>query len=418
MPPYIFEHLANIRQSLNDVFYINDISEGTPPPNVEAGIAIDLLQEMATDRIAPIIKLIENSLAISGQMMLEFAQTYYIEPRLMKIQGSGGSVQVKRFTQADIAGGITIRCRTGSGLPRTRAGKQAMIMSLVQNGIMQPDEAYKHLDLGDMSGVAKMMRADEDQAYREHDKIIQGQPTNMVSYQQALQQAESGQLADPQTGQPIQDPNQMQQALMNAGLQPHPFENFVQHMDSHALFMKSPDFESLPLQIQEAFQTHYLQTLQYYLQLPKPVQYEAVRPTMQIKTTVGPTAAADILKRAGVYEVTPQVMSEPPLDTWVSDDLTKPQAQSSGNTAANPQGEMQATQVANNIEQDKQAHAHKLEMQAEEHAVNMHKNMAMADIGAQLQAHKVRQAAAQADLAERAAKEKQINPPKQKKKGK
>lgn len=419
MPPYIFEHLANIRQALNDVFYITDVTEGSVPPNVEAGIAIDLLQEMATDRIAPIIKMVENSLAISGQMMLEFAQTYYIEPRLMKIQGSGGSIQVKRFTQADIAGGITIRCRSGSGLPRTRAGKQAMILSLVQNGIMQPDEAYKHLDLGDMSGVAKMMRADEDQAFREHDKIIQGQPVNMVAYQQALQQAEAGQLADPQTGQPIQDPNQMQQALMNAGLQPHPFENFVQHMDSHALFMKSPDFESLPLQIQEAFQTHYLQTLQYYLQLPKPVQYEAVRPTLQIKSTVGPTGAADILRRAGVYEITPQVMSEPPLDTWVSDDLTKPDAQSSGNTAADPQGEMQAAQVANNIEQNKQAHAQKLEMQAQSHSVDMQKNMGMADINAQLQAHKVRQAAAQADLAERMAREKQINPPKQpKKKGK
>jgi hypothetical protein len=280
---------------------------------------------------------------------------------------------------------------------------------------MQPDEAYKHLDLGDMSGVAKMMRADEDQAYREHDKIIQGQPVNMVSYQQALQQAEAGQLADPSTGQPITDPKQMQQALMNAGLQPHPFENFVQHMDTHALFMKSPDFESLPLQIQEALQTHYIQTLQYYLQLPKPVQYEAVRPTLQIKSTIGPTGAADILNRAGVYQINPQVMSEPPLDTWVTDDLTKPDAQTSGNTAANPQGEMQAAQVANNMEQDKEAHAQKLAMQAHQHDGNM----VSASLNAQLQAHKVRQAAAQADLAERTAREKVINPPKPKpKKGK
>lgn len=415
MPPYVFEHLANIKQSLDDVFYITDVTEGSVPPNVEAGVAIDLLQEMATDRIAPIVKLMENSLAAAGQMMLEFAQEYYIEPRLMRIIGSGGSIQVKKFTNADIAGGISIRCRTGSGLPRTRAGKQALILSLVSNGIMQPDEAYKHLDLGDMSGMARMMRADEDQAYREHEKIIRGQPINMVSYSQALEQAEQGQLADPNTGQPITDPNAMQQALQNAGLQPHPFENFTQHMETHGLFMKSADFESLPMQVQQALETHFMQTLQYYLKLPKPVQYEAVRPTLQIKSTVGPTGSADILRRAGVYEITPQVMSEPPLDTWVTDDLTKADAQSSGNTAVQPQQQMQAVQTANTIEQEQQAHAQKMAAQANEHQQNAdaHSGNVQAQALQNLAlAHKARAEAAKADLAERTAREKKINTPK------
>lgn len=425
MPPYIFEHLGNIKDALKDVFYITDVTEGTVPPNVEAGIAIDLLQEMATDRLAPMIKLIEHSLGQAGQLLLMFAQKYYIEPRLMKLQGSGGSTQVKRFTQADIDGSISIRARVGSGLPRTRAGKQALILNLVEKGIMDPSEAYKHLDLGDMAGVAKMLRSDEDQAYREHDKIIRGQPINMIAYAQAMQAAESGQMQDPETGQPVQDPDAMHEQLTNAGLQPHPFENYEAHMSAHALFMKSPEFESLPLEIQEAFQTHYTQTLQTYLKLPKPVEYQAVRPTLQIKSTIGPTGAADILNRAGVMDIDPQTMAEPPLDTWVSDDLTSPLAQTSGNTSG-PQAEMQAAQTANSISQDQAAHTQKQEALAAEHAAKAQRDMhshaqasqqdnQMHALRAAQEAHKARMYAAQADLAERTAREKKVNPPPTKK---
>jgi hypothetical protein len=366
------------------------------------------------------IKLIEHSLGQAGQLLLMFAQKFYIEPRLMKLQGSGGSTQVKRFTQADIDGSISIRARVGSGLPRTRAGKQALILNLVDKGIMDPSEAYKHLDLGDMTGVAKMLRSDEDQAFREHDKLIQGQPINMIAYSQAMTQAESGQMTDPDTGQPIQDPQAMQTALSNAGLQPHPYENFESHMSAHALFMKSPEFEALPLEVQEAFQTHYVQTLQTYLKLPKPVQYQAVRPTLQIKSTIGPTGAADILNRAGVLDIDPQTMAEPPLDTWVSDDLTSPLAQNSGNTTG-PQAEMQAAQTANNISQDQQAHTQKQQALAAEHAAKAqqeaHSNAQSANEQNQMHAiravqeqHKARMFAAQADLAERTAREKKVNP--------
>jgi hypothetical protein len=415
MPPYIFEHLSNIKDALKDVFFITDVTEGTVPPNVEAGIAIDLLQEMATDRLAPIIRLMEHSIAASGQLLLMFAQKYYAEPRLMKITGSGGGIQVKRFTQSDIEGSISIRAKTGSGLPRTRAGKQALILSLVEKNVIQPDDALKYIDLGADTAIQQRLRADEDQALREHEKLISGEPVNYVEYAQAIQQAEAGQLTDPDTGQPIQDPNQMHEAIENAGLKPLPFENFEQHMSTHALFMKSADYEALPLEVQEAFQTHYSQTLQYFLKLPKPVEYQAVRPTLQIKSTIGPTGAADILNKAGVYEIDPQIMSEPPLETWVSDDITKAAVQTTGNINTSPQDQMKAAQTANLIEQDQAAHIQKQMAMAEQHqreadlhAMELEKQQHVAT----QEAYKASAAAAQAHLAHRTAKEKRINTPK------
>jgi len=345
--------------------------------------------------------------------MLSLAQEYYIEPRLLRVQGSGGSVQVKRFTQADIAGGITIRSRTGSGLPRTRAGKQALILSLVDKQIMPAAEAYKHLDLGDMNGVAQMLRADEDQALREHEKLIKGEPINVVEYENTLTQLESGQLADPQTGQPVQDPNQAHQILTNAALQPLPYENYQAHLDAHALYMKSPDFEALPFQVKQAFVTHYTQTLQTLMSLPKPVEYQAVRPTLQIKATAGPTAVADILNKAGILDVTPETMTEPPLDTWVSDDLGEPNADTSGNSGNTPEGHMQAVAVSDEIERARVEAGQHHYILAEKHAQEIDAANAKAQVDTMIGVHKIREASAKADLAERTAKEKKINTPKQ-----
>ena len=117
---YIFPLLQDINARLRDAFYLTEVTEGSVPANVEAGIAIDLLQEMATDRLAPTIQLLESALADGGQMLLVLAQKYYIEPRLMKIQGSGGSIQSRRFTQADLNANLSVSVEAGSASAYTR----------------------------------------------------------------------------------------------------------------------------------------------------------------------------------------------------------------------------------------------------------------------------------------------------------
>jgi len=78
---------------------------------------------MATDKFAPIVGLMEDAIADLGQIMLSLAQKYYVEPRVLKVTGTGSKFKVKQFTKADISGGITIRVESGSGLPRTRAAQ-------------------------------------------------------------------------------------------------------------------------------------------------------------------------------------------------------------------------------------------------------------------------------------------------------
>ena len=327
LPGYVIQHLQDMGQRLKDIFGLTEVMQGTVPPNVEAGVAIDLLQEAAVDRLAPQILMMEKSLERAGNLMLALAQKYYTEPRMMMLNGGAGSKpRVELFEHADVLSGVQIKVEAGSGLPRTRAGKQARVFQMLNMGLISPAKAYKYLDMADFKNLQAQFQADEDQAMREHDKLIDGDVINIGAAKDAeaqlMMQMQNPEF-NPETGQPVpMDPNMMQQA-MDAGLQPLPFENKAAHLETHALYMKSPEFELLPPDVQARFFTHYQLTQQAVAAEAAPTG-EPPRVSLQLRGAVGPTVGSKMLNQAGVENVSPEELLEPPLDTVVIDNKDKP----------------------------------------------------------------------------------------------
>ena len=319
LPPYVFEHLQDLGVRLKDTFGLNEIMDGKVPPNVEAGVAIDLLQESATDRLAPQIMLMERALERAGNMMLQLAQKYYQEPRMLILTGSGSKPKVERFDDADLIKGVQVKVEAGSGLPRTRAGRQARVMQMLQMGILSPTKAYKYLDMADFKGVQMQYEADEEQAQREHDKLLDGGIINEQEAKKAQQALMMQMMQAPD--QPI-DPQLLQQSV-EAGLSPLPFENKAVHLETHGSFMKSAEFESLPSEVKDQFYKHFELT-QQALQAESAPHGEAPRVSLQLRGAVGPTTGSKILSQSGVPGVSPQELLEPPLDTVVIDNKDKP----------------------------------------------------------------------------------------------
>jgi hypothetical protein len=320
LPPYVFEHLQDLGVRLKDIFGLNEIMEGSVPPNVEAGVAIDLLQEAATDRLAPQITLMEKALERCGNLMLQLAQQYYQEPRTMIITGSGSKPKVERFDDADLIKGVSVRVEAGSGLPRTRAGRQARVMQLLQMGILSPTKAYKYMDMADFKSLQMQFEADEEQAMREHDKLIDGRIVN----EQAAKQAQEQLMMSMMQGGQV-DPQLLQQSV-EAGLQPLAYENKAAHLETHAAFMKSAEFESMPSEVKDQFYKHFEFT-QAAVQAETMPTGDAPKVSLQLRGAVGPTVGSKILNQSGVKEVTPQELLEPPLDTVVIDNKDKPNAE-------------------------------------------------------------------------------------------
>jgi hypothetical protein len=338
MPPYVFNHLQDIQGRLDRLFNLASVSRGDVPPNVEAGIAIDLLQEASVDQVAPIIQRMEGALVRAGHIMASYAREYYIEPRLLKIVGSGGSVQVRKFKNSDISGGYSFRAEPGSGLPRTRAGKQSRIEWMMEKGLVDPKQALKMLDVADVKGLVSRIEADEDMALREHELMMQGQPVNPMAVQQAMAQAQQ-MMQDPNAdpdGDGVPDPPEVkmqmaQQMLQQAAVQPFVFEDYDTHLETHGSYMKTNEYGKLPPEVQQLFVDHWQATLQARMAIPVMPEPKAVQTTLQLKGTLGPTASAEILNKGGVLDVTPEQMAEQPLETWVTDSVDKPDVDEAGN---------------------------------------------------------------------------------------
>jgi len=327
LPSYVFEHVQDLGQRIRDTFGLNEILQGDVPPNVEAGVAIDLLQEAATDRHAPQILMLEKSLERAGNMMLQLAQKYYTEPRMLVINGAGSRPKIERFESADIIAGVGVRVETGSGLPRTRAGKQARVMQMLQMGLLTPTKAYKYLDMADFKSLQAQFQADEEQASREHDKLMDGMVVNEAAARMAQEQLMMSMMqVDPNTGQPMPIDPAALQASVEAGLQPLAYENKNIHLEQHGLYMKSPEFEDLPSDVRDRFYKHYELT-QMALTSETVPQGSAPRVSYQFRGAVGPTATSKILAQGGVSGVTPEELLEPSLDTVVIDNKDKPNAE-------------------------------------------------------------------------------------------
>lgn len=355
LPAAVFNILEDIQGRLNRLFNLQAVTRGDVPPNVEAGVAIDLLQEAAVDQVAPLIQRIEESLAKAGMMMVKMAQTYYIEPRLLKIKGPAGSNQVYHFMNADLQGGFSFKAEAGSGLPRTRAGRIARIEQLINMGVMTPSQAAKELDLADMRTVTSAMAADEDHANREHDKMLHNIPLNPQAFGQWSQMIAQGQ--NPLDGNPILSKLEAQTLIEHASVIPTPYENLQVHKEVHEQYMKTTEWETLPQQLQARYLLHVQLTNEAIRQLPPQVQPEPPRTTLHLQGTLGPTAAANVLSSQGVPGISPEVMSEQALVTNVYDSLDKADAEGAGNDPFTPMEQMQSMQQSQDEHAVKQAEA-------------------------------------------------------------
>lgn len=356
LPAYVFEHLADVQRRIDQVFNKIPTERNSLPPRVDAGYTVELIQEAVADQLSPEIGRIEQALASAGMLMLQLAQKYYIEPRFLKLRGTGGSTQVKKFMNTDLAGGFGLSAEAGSGLPQTKAGRMMQIKELVQMQALSPADALPYLGISNLSGIAKQMAGDEDQAYREIEKLLLGQPINPMAAQQAASAVQGGQ-PNPETGQPFQSMEEAQAFVMQAALSPLPWENLQVHLRVLQEYMVTPEFERYSPEIQQRFIQHFSLTQQTMAQqvAQQSAPGQPVRTTLSLKGTVGPTVAAEILQKSGVPQATPEQFTEAPLETSVYDSMDIPDQDEAGNDPLSETDVQMASQTMQ-LQQAKGAH--------------------------------------------------------------
>jgi hypothetical protein len=361
LPAYVFETLQDVQRRLDRHFNIMPTERSSLPARTDSGHMVELVMEAVADQLSPEIQRMEISLAKTGDIIAAYAQKWYQEERMLRIKGPGGSVSVKKFMNTDLDGSYSFAAEAGTGLPRTREGQVQQIKEMVEMGVLDPHEAIQYLPIAGLKGVQSRIASDEDFASRKIDKLIKGEPLNPAAMQQAIQMVQqTGQ--NPDTGEFFTSPEEAMAFVQSAALKPYLFENLQLGMQVIAEAMKTPEFEKYGPDIQQRFEDHFSQLRQTMFSIPQ-IDPNGVRVTLGLNGTVGPTAAAEILRKKGLYDITPDVMMEEPLETSVYDSMDKPDADTAGNDPLSEFEQMtmvQAQQSANQLKDAKatQALAH------------------------------------------------------------
>ena len=333
LQPYVFEHLRELQGRLDRLFGAAQVTRGEVPPNVEAGVAIDLLQETAVDQFAPVIQSYEAALCRLGKLCIGLAQEFYIEARLVKIKGEGGRLHVHKFMNADIDSGVDFYAEAGSGLPRTRAGKMMRIKSMMEMGLLQPWQALKYMDVADMQGARSKVLASEEKQARESDKLLNGEILNPEAVAMAMGAIQAG--VNPETGEALSGNEQeIMAVLMHAAVAPAMSDNHAVHIDVLQSLLDSIEFERWPQDARQRAYDHFAQHMQAASQPPIPAP-EAAKVGLTIHSSLGPSATSKILQASGIA-VTPEEAMEAPLETVVMDSVDAPDAGEAGNNPFTP----------------------------------------------------------------------------------
>jgi hypothetical protein len=171
------------------------------------------------------------------------------------------------------------------------------------------------------------MQQFQQQAAEVMHTLASGQPVDLDG---------DGQPDDPQKimQQLQQEEQQLQQTLQDAPWQPLDYENWQAMVGTHGNFMKTDEFERYPPEVQAIFIQHFNLTYQRFIEVKFAMPAEGTKPTvnMRIMSTATPSVAAKILSKAGIRVDEDDYTSEQALDTTVTDDLSKPKVDPSGDT--------------------------------------------------------------------------------------
>ena len=219
-------------------------------------------------------------------------------------------------------------------------------MQLQQMGLIEASQLWKYLDTPDIQGWRAQARLNEEQAEREHDLLKQGQPINHDGWEQAQGILQQG--INPETQQPFQSPEEARQFYIKQCTQIHNWDDNDTHYRVHSEFMKTLQYEQLDPQIQDWFEAHLDATYTRMMMYNQPPPN--VKANLNIHSTLGPTATAEVLNRAGVYNVTPQDTAEMPLDTMVQEDRDLPNEEFGPYPPEKPTGASENAAQARNLD--------------------------------------------------------------------
>ena len=212
-----------------------------------------------------------------GSDSLCLVAEHYTEDRTLQIKGDFGWDAVRDFRGAKLRDQSDVRVFPDSIEPKTRQAVEQRVMNYVQAGFIGREEAMLAIETGSTDSLVAQIVNDETRAGRIIQRLKEGEealfsmpdtPTGRME-KAPVTNPDGSPLTDPLTGQPYIDPATGQPPMvetgnpeMAPGWMPRYSDNLRVFRATFENWMKTEDYELLPLPMQEAASQIYAAILQ------------------------------------------------------------------------------------------------------------------------------------------------------------
>lgn len=260
MPAYVMQEVSQLLSDFEDISGQHDVSRGQSPPGVTAATAISFLQEQDETMLAPTFASIEEAFEKIGYQTLCYVKQYWDVDRYVKVVGTDGQFNVMTFQGSDLRSNTDIRIEAGSALPTSKSAKQALLMDLMTQGFIPPEKGLELMDVGGVTELYEQLQVDSAQAMRENMKMAAVTPDIMDEYLSTFQGVDpatgAATLIDPNTGQPMVNPDgtpAQPPLIVPVNMT---FDNHMAHIAAHNQYRKSQEYDTLDPNVKKLFEEH------------------------------------------------------------------------------------------------------------------------------------------------------------------
>lgn len=134
IPPDMFNIRREIKESMQTISGVHGVSRGEPPPGIEAGIALQFLEEQENQRANAAIQKHNALVREASKQALSLAGDFYDEQdgRMLRIVGKNNQYTIKALGNANLSASYDIRVNNTSALPESKAGRIQTLIDLRQ----------------------------------------------------------------------------------------------------------------------------------------------------------------------------------------------------------------------------------------------------------------------------------------------
>lgn len=254
----VFEERSMVIGDMKEITGAIDILKGDRPPGVNAASALNLLYEVGTGKLFPILDRWKAFVEDDQKKQLRLVSKNYKEPRpdfIRALKAKNTDLlesDINHFIGEDLYDNCNVVVEAGSNIPKLQASKQAVLTEQAQLGILNlqdPTNREEYLQALGISGFDSDIGPDKKRAEWENDLM------DNVKY------------------------SPMNKPVVLA------IDRHEIHIDTHQNRMKSPTFMSMPPEVQQAYMMHLQEHEQFQAMAQQAAMLQAQ--AMQAPSLVG-----------------------------------------------------------------------------------------------------------------------------------